>query len=133
MGKSHRRVIRAWSIAALFAGTPALAQNCVITGTTNYGSIIQNCIFSGPQRLTFQPSIAEELVRRLPSGKPISVEGVGSPADQAIAGQYAKYLKDKGFDVSFGLTDVLVPVPTSKISIQRVGDGFRVIIAPSAS
>jgi hypothetical protein len=119
-------------IAAFFVSAPIQAQNCVISGGINNGSITQNCLFNGPQRLTFQPAIADELIRRLPAGKPIAVEGVGSQVDWAIAGQYAQYLKDKGFNVEFGLTGILSPPPSSKINIQPAGDGFRIIIAPSA-
>lgn len=52
----------AWLVSAI----PSWAQNCMITGSTNYGTIIQNCTVVGPTKLTFEPAIAAELLSRLP-------------------------------------------------------------------
>jgi hypothetical protein len=80
-----------------------MAQNCVVSGTTNYGSITQNCVVAGPSKLTFQTEIAEELVRHLPADKVIQLRSVGSASDQRVADQYQQYLEGKGFKVERGI------------------------------
>jgi hypothetical protein len=58
----------------LLLANACLAQNCVITSSTIYGTVQQHCIVIGPTKLTFQSTIAEELVSKLPAGKLIRLE-----------------------------------------------------------
>jgi hypothetical protein len=83
--------------------------------------------------LTFQLSIADELVRRLPTGKAVLVRSVGSDRDQAVADQYRQFLKAKGFQMGPGTRiGVMVPLPDYPITIRDAGDTVVVTIAPSA-
>jgi hypothetical protein len=93
-----------------------------------------NTINVGPQRLVFDPTIADQLVSKLPTGKSIKIMAVGSQTDWSIAGQYAQYLKDKGFDVSsFMQIGQMAPPPDHKITIGDLSTSpIVVIIAPSA-
>jgi hypothetical protein len=83
--------------------------------------------------LAFDPAIADQLVGKLPGGKPIDVVAVGSPVDWGIAGQYAEYLKTKGFEVTLTKVGMVSPPPDQKIKIGDASDPrVGVIIAPSA-
>lgn len=116
-----------------FCAKQAVAGISQKAGSTVYGTVEQHCIVMGPTKLTFQPAIAEELVSKLPPGKPIDLIGVGSQRDLAVAGQYAKYLKDKGFDVSMSTTGMYAPPPDYKITIgDPKAPRITVLIAPSA-
>lgn len=127
--------MRAIAIVAvlLASSSAARAQNCVITGGINNGSITQNCTVVSPAKLTFEPAIAEELANKLPPGKPVHVEGVGSQSDRAVAAQYAKFLQDKRLSVTFSSTVMLLsPQPEHKISIVNpAAPTVLVVIAPS--
>jgi hypothetical protein len=109
------------------------AQNCVITGTTNYGTINQNCIIVGPAKLGFDPAIAAELAKKLPAGKPLHVTTIGRQADQDIAVQYLEYLKDHGFQIAERNLDVMaLPQPEHPITYADAGAFVQLIIAPDA-
>jgi len=83
--------------------------------------------------LAFDRSIADQMVGKLPRGKPIDVVAVGSPADWGVADQYAEYLKIKGFKVTLSRMGMVVPPPDQKIAIGPPSDPrIGVIIAPSA-
>jgi hypothetical protein len=110
----------------------ALAQNCVISGGVNNGLIVQNCVPVKPI-LAFDPTIAEELVRRLPSGKPINVMSVGKQRDQLTANQYIEYLQKNGFHIArHDSTIVMIPEPEHPITIYDVGSTVNLEISPSA-
>jgi hypothetical protein len=88
----------------------------------------------GTQRLVFDATIAAQIASKLPTGKSLAIMAVGSRAEWNIADQYARYLKAKGFDVSFSRTSETVPPADHKIII-RDDPGIApiiVIIAPSA-
>jgi hypothetical protein len=83
--------------------------------------------------LAFDRAIADQMVGKLPKGKPIDVVAVGSPADWEVVGQYAEYLKTKGFKVTLSRMGKIVPPPDQKIAIGPASDPrVGVIIAPSA-
>jgi hypothetical protein len=117
----------------------AMAQNSMGTIYNNQGIITQgqvgnNTINVAPQRLQFDPTIGDELVSKLPSGKTIVLQSVGGNADQAIASQYAQYLVGKGFQVERMSIGMLVPPPDHKITIGDTNaEKVTVIIAPSAN
>ena len=98
------------------------------SGGTNILNII------GPQRLSFDTSVGDQLASKLPIGKSIEIVAVGSRTDWNIAGQYAQYLKAKGFAVSFRRTSETVPPLDRKITIRDDPTTLPiiVIIAPSA-
>jgi hypothetical protein len=90
-------------------------------------------VINNAPSLAFDPAIAEQLVGKLPSGKPIDVVAVGSPADWGVAGHYAEYLKTKGFEVTLTRIGMISPPPDQKIKIGDASDPrVGVIIAPSA-
>ena len=83
--------------------------------------------------LAFDRAIADQMVGKLPRGKPIDVVAVGSPADWGVADQYAEYLKTKGFKVTLSRMGKVVPPPDQKITVGPASDPrVGVIIAPSA-
>ena len=83
--------------------------------------------------LAFDRAIADQMVGKLPRGKPIDVVAVGSPADWEVVGQYAEYLKTKGFKVTLSRMGKVVPPPDQKIAIGPASDPrVGVIISPSA-
>ena len=91
-------------------------------------------VLEGTQRLVFDATIGAQIASKLPTGKSIAIMAVGSSTDWNIADQYARYLKAKGFDVSFSRTSETVPPADHKIII-RDDPGISpiiVIIDPSA-
>lgn len=122
-------------LALLSCFTPVHAQqmqNCVIAGGVNNGSIIQNCIILGPQRLTFRTDIADEIIKRLPPGKTIYFASVGSERNQQIADQYFQYLETHGVHFAGGTRiGVLAPPPDYPINIRDRGDNIQILIDPS--
>lgn len=129
------KIARISVLALLSYLTPVDAQqtqNCVITGGINNGSIVQNCIILGPQRLTFQTDIADEIITRLPKGKPIYFASVGSDRNQQIAYQYFQYLEANGIHFAGGTRiGVIVPPPDYPINIRDRGDNIQLLIDPS--
>lgn len=102
-------------------------------GTTNYGTINQNCIV-GPAHanLTFDPAIAEELASKLPPSKPIQSLSVGHERDHNIADQYLLFLQNRGFQIArHDRTGTMIPEPEHPITIYDVGDHVNIVIAPS--
>ena len=98
------------------------------SGGTNVLNII------GPQRLLFDATIGDQLASKLSTGKSIEILAVGARPDWIVAGQYAQYLKAKGFDVSFSRTSETVPPLDRKITIHDdpATSPTILIIAPSA-
>jgi hypothetical protein len=88
----------------------------------------------GSQKLVFDATLGAQLASKLPTGKSIEIMAVGSRADWNIAGQYAQYLKAKGFDISLTRSSETVPPPDRKITIRDdpTTSPLVVIIAPSA-
>jgi len=88
----------------------------------------------GANSLAFDRAIADQLVGKLPRGKPIDVVAVGSAADWEVVGQYAEYLKTKGFKVTLLKVGMVSPPPDQKIKVGAASDPrVGVIIAPSAA
>jgi len=98
------------------------------SGGTNVLNII------GPQRLLFDATIGDQLASKLPIGKSIEILAVGARPDWIVAGQYAQYLKAKGFAVSFSRSSETVPPLDHKITIRDdpTKSPIVVIVAPSA-
>jgi hypothetical protein len=84
--------------------------------------------------LLFDATIGDQLASKLPAGKSIEILAVGSRPDWNIAGQYAQYLKAKGFAVSFTRTSETVPPLDRKVTIldDPTASPTIVIITPSA-
>jgi hypothetical protein len=114
-------------------GGPSVTNNGPSINTTNQSGGT-NTINVGPTRLQFDPGLADQLIARLPAGKPIDVVGVGSQTDQGIAGQYAQYLQSKGFNVTLTTIGVMGPPPDHKITLgDPNGPRMQVIISPSTN
>lgn len=119
----------AWLVSA----TPSWAQNCVITGSTNYGTIIQNCTVVGPTKLTFEPTIAAELLSKLPPGNPVQLVSVGSANDHSVADQYGDFLQSRGFKIlKRDRIGMLSPPPDHPITIITTEPNIIIMIDPSA-
>ncbi|WP_147151719.1 hypothetical protein [Reyranella soli] len=76
----------------------------------------------GPQKLTFTPEVAKDILANISKGK-ITVEGVGSDADFSVAMQIAEFLKQNGYEVILNRIGMRVPPPSHKLnwdSQQRV-------------
>jgi hypothetical protein len=87
----------------------------------------------GTNSLAFDRATGDQLVGKLPRVKPIDVVAVGSPADWEVVGQYAEYLKTKGFKVTLLKVGMVSPPPDQKIKVGGASDPrVGVIIAPSA-
>ena len=111
------------------------ANNTNETGNANNQSGVANVLnITGPQRLLFDASIGDQLASKLATGKSIEILAVGSRTDWNIAGQYAQYLRSKGFDVSFTRSSETVPPLNRKITLHNdpTTSPIIVIIAPSA-
>ncbi len=108
------------------------ARSISNTNNQSGGTNILNIV--GPQRLLFDATIADQLARKLPTGKSIEIMAVGSRTDWNIADQYAQYLKTKGFEVSLSRSSETVPPPDHTITIRDdpTTVPIIVIIAPSA-
>jgi hypothetical protein len=119
------------ALTSLITVSAVHAQNCVISGGTNYGKIEQNCIVT-PPKLAFDPVIARELVGRLAPGKPVNLRSVGSASDQAVASQYQDAIQRAGFQVQRTTIGMLVPPPDHPITVMDGPDAVTVLIAPSA-
>jgi hypothetical protein len=104
-----------------------------VTSHNQSGGITAHTVNVGPQRLKFETAIAEELVRKLPQGKPVRLRSVGSNTDHAIASEYQEFLTRRGFDVTRDVIGMLMPPPENKITIDDRGPQIVVIIAPSAN
>jgi hypothetical protein len=119
------------ALAQTPAGAPMTTGPTINTWNQSGGI---NTINVGPTRLPFDPSIAADLVSRLPAGKPLTVITVGSNTDQVIGAEYVKFLKDKGFAVTWNSAGMYAPPPDHKITIQNLdAPQVMVIIAPSAN
>jgi hypothetical protein len=127
-----RSAIAVTAAVWIASASTCLAQNCVVSGGTNYGSIEQHCTVVGPTKLVFEPAIAEELVRKIPPGRPIRLMSVGSAGDQAVATQYQQFLQSHGFQIERTTIGMMAPPPDHPISIQDGGNLVTVLIAPSA-
>jgi hypothetical protein len=118
--------------ALLVPTTSSWAQNCVISGGVNNGTITQNCTVIGRTKLAFESPVAEELASKLPAGKPVRLMSVGSGSDQRVAGQYQQFLQSRGFSVERTIIGMLAPPPDHPISIQVTDPATILVIAPSA-
>jgi hypothetical protein len=146
MGTLGRRVVRVCGFVIMLVAVvgwwlapfpKADAPSPIVNNAPSINTLNQsggnNTINVGPNRLTFNPATADQLIGKLPPGKTIDVVAVGSAADWEVASQYADYLKTKGFEVTLSRMGMLVPPPDQKIRIGDVSDPrVGVIIAPSA-
>ncbi len=88
-------------------------------GIITQGQIGNNTINVAPPRLIFDPGIAEELIRRLPTGKPIALQTVGGNRDQDVATQYQQYLESHGYhQMTRAMIGVMAPPPDFPITIR---------------
>ena len=152
MGTLGRRIIRVIGVALIVAAVgglafwhgyyrteaqtgsgPIIAQNGPSINTWNQSGG-NNTIVVGPTRLTFDFAIGEELISKVPAGKPITLQSVGSQSDQAVADQYQHFLQSRGFNIAQrNIIGMLVPPPDHKISIRDTGPAVVITIAPSAN
>ena len=114
-------------------GGPPVTNNGPSINTWNQSGG-QNTINIGPQKLTFNQGIADEVLSRIPPGKPIMMQSVGSNADQAVADEYQRFLQGKGFVVQRARIGMMAPPPDHKITLGDPSQAqMIIIIAPSAN
>ncbi len=97
------------------AQTPAITNNAPSINTFNQSGG-NNTVNIGPKKLPFDPAIADALISKLPTGKPIQLVTIGSSGDQQIGAQYFAYLQAKGLPVSRISTGMYAPPPDHKIN-----------------
>jgi hypothetical protein len=83
------------------------------------------------KNLVFSEDIGETLAAKIPKGKYVVVIGVGSTGDWKIAGQYAQFLQNDGYGVTFEKVGDVSPRPSHNITIDPSFDRYNVTIAPS--
>jgi len=107
--------------------SPSINGNCNATGNNN-----SLCNTYGSRRLTFSNDIASKLLEFLPDKKPVRITAIGSPSDQAVADQYAAFLKVSGYEILpgnyIGMTNMM---PEKQITIGKAPDHYEITIAPS--
>jgi hypothetical protein len=118
------------------AQDPTIINNAPSINTQNQSGGSNTIIITtppAPPKFAFDPAIADDILKKLPPGKPIRLRSIGPDSDQAIASQYLEYLKARGVRVPFrDMIGVMFPSPTKKISISEDGAETVLTIAPSA-
>jgi len=114
-------------------GQTIINQN--VTSTNQSGGITAHTVtvFVGAARLTFEQSIADDLLQKMPSGKQVHIVGIGGQKDQAVVNEYQSFLQSKGFQVVRSIKGMVSPPPDEKILITDTPNQVIVTIAPSAS
>lgn len=113
-------------------GQPIINQN--VTSHNQSGGITAHTVNIGPQRLKFDPTIAEELAQKLPKDKPIRLRSVGGNSDHAVANEYQLFLQNRGFNIANrDVIGMMSPPPEHKISIMDAGAQVIIVIAPNAN
>lgn len=112
-------------------GQTIIDQSVTSHGQT--GGITAHTINVGPTKLRFDSSIGEQIIHRLPAGKPIKLHSVGPPGDQVVANEYQAFLQSRGFKVTRNVSMSMVPAPEHKISIGDDGTHVTLTIVPSAN
>jgi hypothetical protein len=117
--------------SAMSQDKPVINQN--VTSYNQSGGITAHTVVVGTPKLTFDQKIAEELLSKIPAGKPILLQSVGSPRDQAVADQYQNFLQGRGLNLSRAVIGMMSPPPDDKLSVADNGARVVVTIAPSAN
>ena len=120
-GISEHPAIRAAGIVALILIAFVGIRWWLANGHQNPEAQNPPVINNAPS-LAFDPAIADQLVGKLPRGKPIDVVAVGSPADWGVASHYAGYLKTKGFEVTLTKVGMVPSFFARFASSQAVDD-----------
>lgn len=129
--RARNRIVCFAVLMCIATVSTAGAQNCVISGGTNYGKIEQHCIIA-PSRLAFDPAIAQELIGRLAPGKKVDLKTIGSASDQAVASQYQEAIQRAGFQLERTAIGMMAPPPDHPITVIDSPAVVTVLIAPSA-
>lgn len=104
-----------------------------VTSHNQTGGITAHTVVVGTRKLKFEIAVANDLVAKLPSGKPIKLVSVGSQSDHAVADQYLGYLKDRGFQVpNRTMVGMMGPPPEHHIAFAESLQEVVLTIAPSA-
>jgi hypothetical protein len=114
------------------AQSPPIVNNAPSINTFNQSGG-NNTINVGPSRLPFDPAIGEQIISKLPAGKTIVIQSVGSASDQKVADQYQQFLESRGFTVQRARIGMMAPPPDRQIVLGNPdAPKMAVIIAPSA-
>jgi hypothetical protein len=110
--------------------------NSGIVAPNNSGIITQGqtgnntVINQAPGKLQFSDALGAELLAKIPNNKLINLMAVGSPSDQNVGLQIAKFLQAHGYQLSISIIGMMAPPPDRTL----VWDAARseLIVAPSA-
>jgi hypothetical protein len=106
-------------------------QNVTSYGQT--GGITAHTVNVGTPKLKFDVAIGDELVRKLPPGKPIRLQCFGPDSDQQIGDQYQAFLVSRGFKVAMrDSIKISSSPPEDKLSVFDAGAEVIIKIAPRA-
>jgi hypothetical protein len=92
--------------------SPTVNENVTSYGQT--GGITAHTVIVGTPKLTFDPTVAAQIVRSIPTTKPVALRSVGSASDHAVANQYQAFLKQHGYHVSRALIGMMFASTRSK-------------------
>jgi hypothetical protein len=94
------------------SGAPIVNQN--VASHNQSGGITAHTVYVGAAKLRFDPAVAEELLRKIPSGKPVLLRGIGSTSDQAVVTEYQSFLESRGVKIDRAMIGTLSPPPDQK-------------------
>jgi hypothetical protein len=117
--------------SAMSQDKPVINQN--VTSYNQSGGITAHTVVVGTPKLAFDQKIAEELLSKIPAGKPIMLQSIGSRNDQAVADQYQNFLQSRGLTIARATIGTMSPPPDDKLSIADTGAQVVITIAPSAN
>jgi hypothetical protein len=108
---------------------PTFNGNCNNFGNNNFNC---NTLNFGPSRATFSDELGGQLLAHMPEKKPVSLQTVGSAADQQVGDSVKKFLEDHGFTVKRMSIGVMAPPPDRPFSFLDTPNQYVITVAPSA-
>ena len=82
------------------------------TGIVTQGQTGNNTIINhGTEKLKFTDILGQELLAKVPMGKPVNVRAIGSPSDQNVGIQIANFLRANGYQVEISVIGGVSPPP----------------------
>ncbi len=108
---------------------PTFSGNCNNFGNNNFNC---NTLNFGPSRATFSDELGVQLLAHMPEKKPISLQSVGSAAEQKVGDDVQKFLEDHGFTVKRMSIGMMAPPPDRPFSFSDTPNQYVITVAPSA-
>lgn len=86
----------------------------------------------GRQKFAFTDEVGQQLLAKLPRGKPIVMHSIGSQSNQQIANKIQQFLTNNGFRVQRCVFGVKAPPPDQPLTIEDCGDRLILTVDPNA-